>query len=250
MFRLENVTKSYEGNSVLEDISLEIPRGKTTVLIGPSGCGKSTILKLFTGLISPDSGIVYFHNNPLPSGKKLLSIQRKLGYMIQDGGLFPHMTAGHNARIMADYMKMDNEISAKRLLELCALTDFPENGLDKYPSELSGGQKQRVSLMRALMLNPLVLLLDEPLGALDPMIRHELQSDLRNIFQDLKKTVIMVTHNMGEAVYFGDLIVLMREGSIVQMGTPENLIKHPSDDFVTQFINAQRSPIDALEDSS
>jgi len=249
MFRFINVTKVYEKTEALDGLNLTIPHGKTTVLIGPSGCGKSTLLKLCIGLIRPERGEIFFQNEPLPSDRKLREIRKKMGYMIQSGGLFPHKTARQNVLIMAEYAGMERAASEKRLLELCELTAFPKSGLDRYPVELSGGQNQRVSLMRSLLLDPAALLLDEPLGALDPMIRSDLQSDLRTIFQTLKKTVIMVTHDIGEAVYFGDLIVLMRKGRIVQSGSPTDLLHHPTDPFVTKFVNAQRSPLEAFEET-
>ncbi|HCK11696.1 MAG TPA: ABC transporter ATP-binding protein, partial [Candidatus Latescibacteria bacterium] len=167
--------------------------------------------------------------------------------VIQEGGLFPHLTARQNVCLMASYLGEDAGKTDQRINELCRLTHFPVDGLDRYPAELSGGQRQRISLMRALMLDPDVLLLDEPLGALDPMIRAELQEDLRDIFDSLNKTVVIVTHDIGEAGYFGQEIVLMREGRIVQKGSLEDLVKRPADSFVTQFVNAQRSPLESVE---
>ena len=147
---------------------------------------------------------------------------------------------------MAHYLKWDDDRITKRLHELADITRFPSDGLGRFPAQLSGGQRQRVSLMRALMLDPDVLLLDEPLGALDPLIRADLQTDLKRVFQTLKKTVVLVTHDMGEAAFFGDLIVLLREGRIVQTGTVEELVNAPADPFVTHFINAQRSPLNGI----
>jgi len=148
---------------------------------------------------------------------------------------------------MANYLGWTQDRIDSRIEELAALTHFPADGLARFPGELSGGQRQRVGLMRALMLDPAVLLLDEPLGALDPMIRADLQSDLRSIFQTLGKTVVMVTHDIGEAGFFGDQIVLLREGKIIQIGNLKDLVQHPENEFVTQFINAQRSPLEGLE---
>ena len=167
-----------------------------------------------------------------------------MGYVIQDGGLFPHLTARGNAALVARFLGWDAERIDGRLDELVELTHFPADGLDRYPAQLSGGQRQRVSLMRALMLDPDVLLMDEPLGALDPMIRRDLQGELRAIFRSLGKTVVMVTHDLGEAGYFGDTIVLIREGRIVQRGSFRDLLTAPADAFVTEFVNAQRSPLD------
>jgi len=164
-----------------------------------------------------------------------------MGYVIQDGGLFPHLTAGQNVLMMARHLKKPETESKSRLNELCHLTRFPQDGLNRYPVELSGGQRQRVSLMRALMLKPDVLLLDEPLGALDPLVRAGLQTDLKRIFRELGQTVLLVTHDMGEAGYLGDRIVLLNEGRIVQEGSLEDLRDRPSEAFVTEFMSAQRS---------
>jgi osmoprotectant transport system ATP-binding protein len=168
-----------------------------------------------------------------------------MGYVIQEGGLFPHLTAAANVALMARYLRWKRPAIQRRLAELAELTQLPLPSLQRLPTELSGGQRQRVSLMRALMLDPDVLLLDEPLGALDPMIRYDLQQDLRRIFQQLHKTVVLVTHDLGEAAFLGDTLVLLREGRIVQQGSPEQLVQHPRDGFVERFVRAQRSPLDA-----
>jgi len=235
MFELRGVSKLYGNTEALQPTDLRITPGKTTVLLGPSGCGKSTLLRLMLGLLRPDTGTVLFDGNPIEP-----SLRHRMGYVVQDGGLFPHLTARGNATLMARYLGWDVTRVDKRVEELAELTQFPANGLGRYPVQLSGGQRQRVSLMRALMLDPDVLLLDEPLGALDPIIRHDLQTDLRRIFQTLNKTVILVTHDLGEAGYFGDELVLLRAGRIVQQGTLADLVKRPADPFVTHFVNAQR----------
>lgn len=197
------------------------------------------------GLARPDSGSVEFAGTVV-GGANVLAIRRRMGYVLQDGGLFPHLTARENVVLMASYLGWSAARIAPRLLDLTRLTQFPEDALERYPVQLSGGQRQRVSLMRALMLDPDVLLLDEPLGALDPMIRSDLQADLKRIFRSLGKTVALVTHDLGEAGYLGEMIVLMREGRIVQTGTLADLVRHPADPFVTRFVNAQRSPLESL----
>ena len=249
MLELNRVSKSYGPVTVLHPTDLAIPPALTTILIGPSGCGKSTLIRLMVGLISPDQGAVKFENIEL-GPENILALRRRFGYVIQEGGLFPHLSARRNVTLMAAYLGWKKNQIEDRLVELMALTQFPADGLDRFPSQLSGGQRQRVALMRALMLNPDVLLLDEPLGALDPMIRYDLQAELKSIFQTLGKTVVMVTHDMGEAAFFGDLIVLLREGQIVQKGDLRTLMESPAESFVEKFIRAQRSPLDALKEKS
>ena len=240
LLELVGVGKTYGGATALHPLDLAFAPGKTTVLIGPSGCGKSTILRLIIGLLEPDRGTVRFNGEPLAQNN-LAQIRRQIGYVIQDGGLFPHLTARGNVLLMARHLgRPDDEMQA-RLEELCALTRFPVAALDRYPVELSGGQRQRVSLMRALALSPQLLLLDEPLGALDPLVRAALQKDLKEIFARLRQTAILVTHDLAEAAYLGDHIVLLNEGRIAQQGTLADLRARPAHAFVTDFINAQRS---------
>ena len=239
MIELRGVGKRYGGQVALCPTSLAFQEGKTTALIGPSGCGKSTILRLIAGLIEPSEGVVAIGGEPLTAAN-LQQHRRAMGYVIQEGGLFPHLTAEQNAAIMLRHLGRGGEI-AHRVKELSQLTQFPETLLARYPGELSGGQRQRISLMRALALDPAVLLLDEPLGALDPMVRNELQTQLKELFGRLKKTVVLVTHDMAEAAYLADTIVLLRDGQVVQQGTLEDFQKRPASEFVTQFLNAQRS---------
>ena len=239
LVKLVDVSKRYADAPALHATNLSIKRGKTTVLIGPSGCGKSTLLRLIIGLIVPDSGTIDFDGSRITSDN-IDKLRRRIGYVIQEGGLFPHLTARANVLLMARHLgKLDDEMRT-RLSELCELTRFSENLLTRYPVELSGGQRQRVSLMRALMLSPELLLLDEPLGALDPLVRASLQKDLKEIFTRLQQTALFVTHDLAEAVYFGDEIVLMHEGRIVQQGSIADLREKPANDFVSEFINAQR----------
>ena len=239
---LKDVEMRFGDLVALHSTNLHVAAGQTTVLIGPSGCGKSTILRLIIGLLTPTSGVVEFEGEPV-SQNSILALRRRMGYVIQEGGLFPHLTAAQNVTLMMRHLQsalQESEIQAK-LDELCELTRFPKEGLARYAVELSGGQRQRVSLMRALALDPDVLLLDEPLGALDPMVRASLQTELKEIFNRLGKTVILVTHDMAEAGYIGDSIVLMREGQVLQQGTLDDLRERPADDFVSEFITAQRS---------
>ena len=189
MYRLDHVSKSYRGQPALDQLTLDIEPGRTTTLIGPSGCGKSTLLRLLLGLIRPDDGTIRFDGEVL-TPDRVAAVRRRVGYVVQQGGLFPHLTARRNVTLMAEYVGWPTGRIASRVADLTALTRFPPDGLHRYPGELSGGQNQRVGLMRALMLEPEVLLLDEPLGALDPMIRFGLQEELRQIFASLGKTVV------------------------------------------------------------
>ncbi len=243
MLELRRVAKRFGDAQAVRPLSLTFPKGRTTVLIGPSGCGKSTLLRMLIGLVMPDDGDVLWDGMPIIG--RLDEARRRTGYAIQDGGLFPHLTVRRNVCLMPEHLGWDAARQAARLAELAALTRFPADRLDAWPAELSGGQRQRVAIMRALALDPDVLLLDEPLGALDPLIRRALQDDLRGIFRSLGKTIVLVTHDMHEAAFFGDRIVLMRDGDIVQDGALPDLLERPADPFVTDFIRAQRSEIPA-----
>jgi osmoprotectant transport system ATP-binding protein len=239
LVQLTKVRKAFDGTLALHPTDLDFERGQTTVLIGPSGCGKSTLLRLIIGLLQPDGGAIQFEGETI-TPSNILNLRRRIGYVIQEGGLFPHLTARANILLMARHLEKPQAEMEARLSELCSLTRFQPEMLARYPIELSGGQRQRVSLMRALMLSPELLLLDEPLGALDPLVRAALQKDLKEIFARLQQTAILVTHDLAEAAYLGDKIVLMNEGRIVQIGTLQDLRAKPTGDFVTEFINAQR----------
>src|SRR2546430_2939807 len=227
-----DVSKRYANAPALHSTNLAIERGKTTVLIGPSGCGKSTLLRLIIGLITPDSGTIAFDGSQI-TPNNINTLRRRIGYVIQEGGLFPHLSARANILLMTRYLGQAESEMRPRLSDVCALTRFPENLLDRYPLELSGGQRQRVSLMRALMLTTELLLLDEPLGALDPLVRAALQKDLKEIFARLRQTALLVTHDLAEAAYLGDEIVLMNEGRVVQQGSITDLRQRPANPFVS-----------------
>ena len=212
-----------------------------SVLLGPTGCGKSTLLRLLAGLARPSAGEVLLWGEPL-TARTLAPLRRRIGYVIQEGGLFPHLTAEANVTLAARYFGWDADRMARRLDELIALTHFPGDAMNRYPAQLSGGQRQRVSLMRALMLGPELILLDEPLGALDPMIRAELRADLRDIFARLRQTVVLVTHDLAEAEIFADRVVLLRDGAVVQEGRFADLVERPADEFVVRFVRAQSRP--------
>ncbi len=241
MFSLNNVSKSFGNLQVLKPTTVEFRTGESTVLIGPSGCGKSTLLRILVGLIDADAGTILFDGTPLTT-QNIQQQRQRMGYVIQDGGLFPHLTARQNVGLLASHLGWDQDKVKARVEELAELTRLPRVALDRYPSQISGGQRQRVGIMRALMLDPAVMLLDEPMGALDPLVRFDLQEDLRKIFRTLGKTSIMVTHDMGEAAFFGDRVMMLGEGEVVQEGRLEELIQNPTNDYVARFINAQRIP--------
>jgi osmoprotectant transport system ATP-binding protein len=234
------VAKSFGAVAALAPTTLAFAPGRTTVLIGPSGCGKTTLLRLMLGLVTPDAGSVTLNGLTL-SVDNAQTLRHQVGYVIQEGGLFPHLTARRNVTLMARYLGRGQADIERRCAELAALVRIPAEVLTRYPRELSGGQRQRVALMRALMLDPPVLLMDEPLGALDPVTRHALQADLKDVFSRLAKTVVLVTHDMHEAAHFAAEIVLMRAGTVVQRGTLDDLLARPAEPFVTDFIHAQRA---------
>jgi osmoprotectant transport system ATP-binding protein len=240
MFELRQVSKHYGPTVALDALDLSIAGGTTTALIGPSGAGKSSALRMLLGLDWPDSGEVRFDGEPLRRGT-LLEQRRRIGYVIQEGGLFPHLTAAGNAALLARTLGWERDRIDGRLRELAQLCQLPFDMLSHYPAELSGGQRQRVGLIRALMLDPQVLLLDEPLGALDPIVRHELQTQMRELFDQLDKTVVLVTHDVAEAAWLGDTLVLMRRGRVLQQGSARELLEAPTEPFVREFMTAQRN---------
>ena len=249
MIDVREVSKAFGPNRVLDRVSVAIPAGRTTVLLGPSGGGKSTLLRVMNGLIRADAGDVRFDGEPVtPANSRRL--RHRMGYVVQDGGLFPHLTAAGNVSLLARHLDWDRDRIHNRLTELCDLARLPASALDRYPAELSGGQRQRVGLMRALMLDPAVLLLDEPLGALDPMTRAQLQGDLRDIFRDLHKTVVLVTHDLAEAAFFSHDVVLLADGRVAQQGSMHELIAAPASAFVVAFVRAQREPLEALREAA
>jgi osmoprotectant transport system ATP-binding protein len=237
--QLLSVSKRYGPFVALAPTTLDVDAGRTTVLIGPSGCGKTTLLRLMLGLITPDGGQVLFRQAALTPAN-IRGLRTRMGYVVQDGGLFPHLTAAENVCLMARQLGWARPRLDGRLAELSDLVRLPAAALARYPAEMSGGQKQRVGLMRALMLDPELLFLDEPLGALDPLVRADLQDDLAAIFERLGKSVVMVTHDLAEAAFFGQVIVLVQEGRVVQRGSIGDLVQRPAEPFVTRFVNAQR----------
>ncbi|MGD9646480.1 MAG: ATP-binding cassette domain-containing protein [Pirellulales bacterium] len=238
MLELCDVSKTFDGTTVVHPLSLSIAAGEVVVLLGPSGCGKTTILRMVAGLVSPSSGQITVDSLPL-NERTVGEVRRKLGYVIQEGGLFPHLTGLENVTLMARHAGWPRQRIDERLAELVEMTQFPQAGLSRYPNELSGGQRQRLSLMRALFLHPRILLLDEPLGALDPLIRADLQRDLQAVFARTGATVLLVTHDLVEASRLADRVCVMHAGRIAQRGPFAEILESPRDDFVRDFINSQ-----------
>ena len=244
MLELQNISKTFEDRSVLAEVNLMVPKGATHALIGSSGSGKTTLLRITLGLIPFDKGYVKINDQALLSFTPVEWADR-IGYVPQDGGLFPHISAKNNIALIAKLRGWRRSKIDGRVEELRKLVDLDPEILTRFPREMSGGQKQRVSIMRAAMMDPAVMLLDEPMAALDPLIRRSLQQELKSIFQRLNKTVLLVTHDLGEAVYLAEQITLLHEGRVVQTGSYRDLLLQPATPFVSQFINAQRSLPDA-----
>jgi osmoprotectant transport system ATP-binding protein len=240
MLKLEGIYKAFNGNPALSGVDLDVRAGATHALIGSSGSGKTTLLRITLGLIPLDKGYVKIRDQPLSTFTPAKWADQ-IGYVPQEGGLFPHMTARHNVTIIARLRGWKEAALTQRLGELCHLVDLDPAILDNYPHELSGGQKQRVAIMRAAFMDPPVMLLDEPMGALDPIVRQSLQQEFKSIFSKLNKTVVIVTHDLSEAVFLADEMTLLHNGRVIQTGTYKDFVKSPKDPFVNLFVNAHRS---------
>lgn len=240
MLKLEHVYKSFNGITVLDNVSVHVPTGATHALIGSSGSGKTTLLRITLGLIPLDKGYVKINDNPLSNFSRR-EWADQIGYVPQEGGLFPHLTARENLELIGALRGMKTPQLQKRVDELRELVELDSGLMKNYPHELSGGQKQRVAIMRAAFLNPSVFLLDEPMGALDPIVRHSLQHEFKMIFERLNKTVVIVTHDLSEAVYLAQEMTLLHKGFVLQQGTYRDFLEKPADPFVSIFINAHRN---------
>ncbi len=238
MIKIEHITKFYGKNKIISEIDLELASGKTHVLLGSSGCGKSTLIRIILGLIPADSGKVFLDNKQVLLEKQK-EIAQQVGYVMQQGELFPHLSTYDNICLIAKVREWSKERMDQRITELSEMMSFDKKILSRYPQQLSGGQRQRAAIMRALMLDPRYLFLDEPLGALDPIVQASLQKELKILFNSLKKTVLIVTHNIAEAAYFGHTVTLLNDGYIAQHGTMESLFQKPNNNFVQTFIHAQ-----------
>ncbi len=241
MIRLENVSKAYGDETAVKKLSFEIDEGDLVVLIGPSGCGKTTTLKMINRLIEPTSGKIFVDGQDTKDADPQ-ALRRGIGYVIQSIGLFPHMTVKQNVQVVPDLLGWDKGRSAKRADELLHLIGLePGRYRDSYPKELSGGQAQRVGVARALAIDPPVLLMDEPFGAVDPLTRERLQEEFLKLQNQLKKTIVMVTHDIDEAIKMGDKVCVMNAGALAQYDAPETLLSHPETRFVRQFVGSDRA---------
>ncbi|HZK85779.1 MAG TPA: betaine/proline/choline family ABC transporter ATP-binding protein [Desulfosporosinus sp.] len=241
MIRVEDVSKVYpDGSKALNKLSFHIKEGELFVLIGPSGCGKSTTLKMINRLIEPTQGKIWIDNREI-SLENPVELRRNIGYVIQHIGLLPHMTIGENVALVPRLKKIDPKIYQKSVTDLLSMVGLdPDTYRNRYPAELSGGQQQRVGVIRALAAEPPIILMDEPFGALDPISREQLQDELVRLQQDIKKTIVFVTHDMDEAIKLADRICIMEKGKIVQLDTPDHILRHPANDFVRSFIGEDR----------
>ncbi|MFD2571767.1 ABC transporter ATP-binding protein [Spirosoma soli] len=236
MIEVRNVTKQFASHTAVNNVSLSVARGETLVLLGTSGCGKTTTLKMMNRLIEPSGGSILIDGIDVrrESGPEL---RRRIGYVIQDGGLFPHYTVAEAIATVPKLLGWEPSAILERTRELMAKLQLPETALNRYPAELSGGQRQRVGLARALAARPPVVLMDEPFGALDPFTRRHVRRELFGLSELKETTVVLVTHDVSEALELADRIALMNQGSIVQIGPPDELLHNPATDFVKDFLD-------------
>ncbi len=243
MIRLENLTKTFPGQDepAVEDLSMEIPEGEIVVLVGPSGCGKTTTMKMINRIIEPSSGRIFLEGEDVTKGNPD-KLRRRIGYVIQQIGLFPHMTIADNIATVPKMLGWDKERISKRVDELLETVGMDVSYRERFPKELSGGQRQRIGVARAMAADPPVLLMDEPFGAIDPITRDRLQNEFLRLQQEIKKTIIFVTHDIDEAIKMGDRIAILRQKSVIaQYDTPERILTDPADDFVEDFIGSGAS---------
>lgn len=241
MIHLDKVTKRYGGTVAVNELSMEVNGGEVCVLIGPSGCGKTTTLRMINRLIEPTSGHIYVNDRDI-SNIKPEQLRRSIGYAIQSVGLFPHMTVADNIAIVPNLLHWEKSRISGRIEELLALVGLnPVEHAQKYPNQLSGGEAQRVGVARALAADPPILLMDEPFGAVDPLTREKLQSQFLSVQEKLRKTVILVTHDLDEAIRLADRIAIMEAGKLVQYDTPESILSKPKNKFVHDFVGTDRA---------
>ncbi|MFT4399299.1 choline ABC transporter ATP-binding protein OpuBA [Bacillus sp. SW14] len=240
MLTLENVSKTYKGGKkAVNNVNLKIAKGEFICFIGPSGCGKTTTMKMINRLIEPSAGKIFIDGENIME-QDPVELRRKIGYVIQQIGLFPHMTIQQNISLVPKLLKWPEQQRKERARELLKLVDMGPEYLDRYPHELSGGQQQRIGVLRALAAEPPLILMDEPFGALDPITRDSLQEEFKKLQKTLHKTIVFVTHDMDEAIKLADRIVILKAGEIVQVGTPDDILRNPADEFVEEFIGKER----------
>ena len=239
MIRVQNLSKQYGQTKAVDDISFEVAEGDNLILLGTSGCGKTTTLKMLNRLIEPTAGQIWINGQDITTQQPEL-LRRNIGYVLQNNGLFPHYTVAENIAIVPRLLKWDDKKIRNRTHELLEKLRLPVDFLDNYPAQLSGGQQQRVGLARALMAGAPVLLMDEPFGALDNITRAKIQEEFKALDELQRKTIVMVTHDVQEAFELGNRIAIMDKGRIVQIGTPAELLFKPANDFVRNFLKAQR----------
>ncbi|MGN7374665.1 choline ABC transporter ATP-binding protein OpuBA [Bacillus halotolerans] len=240
MLTLKNVSKTYKGGKkAVNSVNLEIEKGEFICFIGPSGCGKTTTMKMINRLIEPSAGQIFIDGESMME-QDPVELRRKIGYVIQQIGLFPHMTIQQNISLVPKLLKWPEQQRKERARELLKLVDMGPEYLDRYPHELSGGQQQRIGVLRALAAEPPLILMDEPFGALDPITRDSLQEEFKKLQKTLHKTIVFVTHDMDEAIKLADRIVILKGGEIVQIGTPDDILRNPANEFVEEFIGKER----------
>lgn len=240
LLKFENVTKIYKGGvKAVNHINLDIKKGEFVAFIGPSGCGKTTTMKMVNRLIEITEGNIYVEGKNIKD-MDVVELRRSIGYVIQQIGLFPHMTIRDNISLVSKLKKTPVRERNARAEELIDLVNMDRSYLDSYPGELSGGQQQRIGVLRALAADPPLILMDEPFGALDPITRDSLQDEFKDLQQRLGKTIVFVTHDMDEAIKLADRIVIMRAGEIVQVGSPDEILRNPANEFVEEFIGEHR----------
>lgn len=241
MIRFDGVSKEYPGGALaVSDFSLEVPTGSITVLVGSSGCGKTTLLRMVNRMVDPSRGSVFIDDTNV-SDRDPVELRRSIGYVMQSGGLLPHKTVSENIQTVSKLRGVPQRQRRERVADLMATVGLDSNLAERYPAQLSGGQQQRVGVARALAVDPNILLMDEPFGAVDPLVRADLQRELLEVQKKLAKTVLFVTHDIDEAFLLGDQVVILDTGArIVQQGTPADILAHPANDFVAAFVGANR----------
>lgn len=255
MIEFKQVSKIYpDGTEALKDFSIQIREGEIVTLIGPSGCGKTTTMKMINRLIEPTSGTIYIQDQPIQA-YRIHELRWNIGYVLQEIALFPHLTIEENIAIVPEMKKWKRKYIRERSNELLEMVGLdPETYRKRLPDELSGGEQQRIGIIRALAADPDIILMDEPFSALDPLSREQLHQDIRKLQREIKKTIVFVTHDMDEAMALGDRVCLMKNGKMVQIDPPQQLILNPENSFVKDFIGEQKSPwqtaVDVIADQS